>query len=718
VLDGGGTPTVVTSENAGYLASTVDGFTIQNGGHWCDGNIWDVQATTARGAGIYSLVSGPLIQHNVIRRNSTGTPFDPMSPLPEGGGIAGYLSTAVIRDNEIKENEILGIAGRGGAMWFNLSWPLVENNHIHHNYGKYGSAFYAFASAPRLAGNVIEANSMYVWSGILNGPTTGALDLFLCLDYLIDANVFRDNVGGAGGAVYLGSNFAGRIENNLFVQNRAWDYSGFGQGGPGGAIYMIVPQTPNDEQAIVNNTFVGNQATNVYAGEQGALALSPLSDRLTVANNVFAANTSGIYRTPGSEAWTPSLVSNVLWNSGSNFVNLEPGDTDRLMDPELHDLAGGVYHLEPRSRCVDAGFGAALLRREFDLEGRPRIVDGDYDGTATVDLGAFEGQRDRDGDGILDDADQDDDGDGVTDLLDNCQLDANAGQTDLDRDGLGDACDTDDDGDRVDETSACPSRLPFAAKDATGAASTLLAQPADAYLYVAVWEPGATTGLGWWNATGRAWIDGSTAPYRRPLALYVDTNHCGCIDLRTGDTLSVATDAGTVVVLLPDMPAGWEGWLFVGEDGSTWADAAMSSLAQGPPAPPGDNCVALFNPSQVDADADGEGDLCDRNDGIVTFTALVGDRIDWQAESGFTGWNLYRGDLAVLRASGTYTQLPGSNLLAARFCDLASSTVTDATTPGMGVTAFYLVTGESDSGEGTLGRRSDGTDRPNDHPCP
>jgi hypothetical protein len=114
ILDGGGTPTVVTSENAGYLASTVDGFTIQNGGHWCGGNLWDIVPTTARGAGIFSLVSGPLIANNVIRRNSTGTPFDPMSPIPEGGGIALPEHR---RDpgNEITENEILGIDGRGGA---------------------------------------------------------------------------------------------------------------------------------------------------------------------------------------------------------------------------------------------------------------------------------------------------------------------------------------------------------------------------------------------------------------------------------------------------------------------------------------------------------------------------------------------------------------------------------------------------------------------------
>ena len=40
--------------------------------------------------------------------------------------------------------------------------------------------------------------------------------------------------------------------------------------------------------------------------------------------------------------------------------------------------------------------------------------------------------------------DQDDDGDGITDVLDNCPLNANPQQSDADADGSGDACDVTD----------------------------------------------------------------------------------------------------------------------------------------------------------------------------------------------------------------------------------------------------------------------------------
>jgi hypothetical protein len=86
---------------------------------------------------------------------------------------------------------------------------------------------------------------------------------------------------------------------------------------------------------------------------------------------------------------------------------------------------------------------------------------------------------DTNGDGVIDDIDDDDDGDSVIDLIDNCQFtandqtnsdsdrfgddcdncpnDDNPEQTDMDEDGTGDACDTDIDGDGVANGSdVCP----------------------------------------------------------------------------------------------------------------------------------------------------------------------------------------------------------------------------------------------------------------------
>lgn len=131
-----------------------------------------------------------------------------------------------------------------------------------------------------------------------------------------------------------------------------------------------------------------------------------------------------------------------------------------------------------------------------------------------------------------------------------------------------------------------------------------------------------------------------------------------------------------------------------------------------------DNCPLAYNPSQSDADADAEGDFCDTDDGVIYI--LLGDPqlIEWQQETGFDAWNLYQGDLAVLRTTGVYTQPPGSNPQARRYCGLSLPQAPDLSSPGPGEAVFSLVTGVAGGNESGLGMDSAGTPRPNDNPCP
>jgi hypothetical protein len=131
-----------------------------------------------------------------------------------------------------------------------------------------------------------------------------------------------------------------------------------------------------------------------------------------------------------------------------------------------------------------------------------------------------------------------------------------------------------------------------------------------------------------------------------------------------------------------------------------------------------DNCVLDANSSQGDLDADLEGDLCDLDDGLIFVLAPGPDAIEWQPEQGFDLWNAYSGDLAVLRATGVYTQAPGSNDLAGRDCGLATLQLVDLVEPAPGAAAFFLVTGVAGGVEGGLGTDSAGVPRPNANPCP
>jgi hypothetical protein len=94
------------------------------------------------------------------------------------------------------------------------------------------------------------------------------------------------------------------------------------------------------------------------------------------------------------------------------------------------------------------------------------------------------------------------------------------------------------------------------------------------------------------------------------------------------------------------------------------------------------------------------------------------NHVAWQEEQGFTSWNVYQGDLDTLKGTGVYTQVPGSNPLAARHCGVSTTSVDDPGAPPSNKTQISLVTGVHDGVEGSLGWDSQGVERPNVAPCP
>jgi hypothetical protein len=69
--------------------------------------------------------------------------------------------------------------------------------------------------------------------------------------------------------------------------------------------------------------------------------------------------------------------------------NCEPGIGDISADPMFVDAANSDYHLQYNSPCIDAGTNVPEFP-DYDFEGDLRILDGDNDGTAVVDMGADE----------------------------------------------------------------------------------------------------------------------------------------------------------------------------------------------------------------------------------------------------------------------------------------------------------------------------------------
>jgi len=413
ILDGGGVPHVIRVEKAGFLVSAVDGFTIQNGGNYTGGATpGGNDGFGGRGGGIYVHVSSPLIEHNTIRHNSLGNPFDNANKIGLGGGIYTYSSFALIRWNTITENEVINtIDGSGGGLYCFFSMPTIEGNLFTQNHAHSGSAIFTNLSIPFIVRNTIENNALY--SGpqpLYMGSGEGAITLTLGENFLIEGNIIKSNTAAQGAGIHVSSNWAGRIQNNLIINNAAWDYSGFGNGGLGGGMYLAVTPTATDNIYVINNTIVGNTATLSLLpppmNEQGGgVALSlpaslpppnpPPPAKLVMANNIIAFNSSGIYQLLAYPMLVPTLVKNDVYGSTSgtncNYINLSPGATDLSQDPVFVSRPALDFHIQTTSPCKDAGDNSRVpAALTTDYEGNPRIIDGNADGTAVVDMGAYE----------------------------------------------------------------------------------------------------------------------------------------------------------------------------------------------------------------------------------------------------------------------------------------------------------------------------------------
>ena len=229
----------------------------------------------------------PLIEGNIAKDGYNFQYF--------GGGVMGIFTSAIIRNNIIKDNR----APMGGGIDIGGAEALIERNIISNNT--------AFTSSHGADGG-----------GISMSEGTVRFNL------IIDNEAFSGYPSVIGGGIYMYTTSlpGGMIYNNTIVGNSA-RFGPYDQ--KGGGVYFVTRSDYNEGVFFKNNII----AFNPYGGG----VYVRLADSVEVD-------------------WDYNLV---FGNDSTDYIGIEPGPHDIQADPLFVNRFSGDYHLLPNSPCIDAG---------------------------------------------------------------------------------------------------------------------------------------------------------------------------------------------------------------------------------------------------------------------------------------------------------------------------------------------------------------------------
>ncbi|MDY6833434.1 MAG: dockerin type I domain-containing protein [Chloroflexota bacterium] len=319
----------------------------------------------ARGGGMYNHFSSPTITNCTFRNNGAHC----------GGGMFNNHSSPIITNCVFENN---GTRLCGAIANINSS-PIITDCIFRANGSSYDSCMNNLYSRPKISNCTFQDNHSGEGAAITNEYSSA----------IITDCTFENNLGGIWGVIN-NSYSSTQITNCTIKGNRSY---GFGGGiynhhsspeihncillnnaaAKGGGIYSIY-----SSPTIINCVLQGNSAST------GGGVYNEYSSSV-VANCIIWANTadtgSQIYNGDYSD---PIITYNCI---EGGYVGLGNIDNDPLfVNPSIGDI-----HLMPGSPCIDAGNDEYPIWLQLsDFEGDDRVLDGNRDGIAMVDIGADE----------------------------------------------------------------------------------------------------------------------------------------------------------------------------------------------------------------------------------------------------------------------------------------------------------------------------------------
>lgn len=376
--------------------------------------------------------------------NDTSTPWDSPATFTNDNSYAVCRADTGIGDGTALDGFTItggSATGYGGGL-FSYGRPKVRNLFFRANYGSNGAGMWVWLPTATAEPYVIS-DCLFLQNGAGSGGAggmliQGQLGAASPQVFVVTNCQFYENtgIGDAGGlAVGQGTfkiddcTFAWNVSSNrgggmevlrpATVQISRCEFLGNTAATGGGGLYVndFLSQAGGLKVEVQQSVFWGNSTPN-YGGAIWAGTLNLTDKRLYILNSCLVSNVA----TAGGGAFTMDYGSvwvenSILWGNPIRLLGAGttatirttclaeaatyPGAGNINADPKFVDSFGGDLRLQSGSPCIDRGnnfMDYDMLKAGFqslpatDLDGKWRIVDGNSDNNAKVDMGPYEYQ--------------------------------------------------------------------------------------------------------------------------------------------------------------------------------------------------------------------------------------------------------------------------------------------------------------------------------------